>query len=549
MAALNGGARWSAAALLGILTLAAAIRCVRLESVPPGVFCDEAALALNAESLASRGRTLEGEVFPLYPKARSFEAWGVRGVVYQPVFQYAAIPFVRLLGARPAGIRLTSVVLGVLGVWAVFLLGRAMFGPAVGLAGAALMACVPWHVHFSRVGFEAIAWPTLLAAGAALLWTGPGRPVLLSCGAGVLAVATYAYPTAKLFVPILLIAFVAVRWRDLRASGTSALLAPTVTLLLLVLPNLWLVLVGTGQERVGNLLVWSASLEGERATRFLQEQGGWGARVLGAGAVRVPFTILYNFIQVLSPSFLFLDGDPNPRHGVPGMGLLSLTWLPLMGLGLFRLFRGREPAHVFLGLWLALFPLPSAITIEAPHAIRSIHGIPALAILAAVGGVTLFEAMGRRPVARRLVAAAALLLFAGETAIYLRRYHRDYPKRASEAWQAGLGEALAYARSRLADGEKVFVTARPLNSFLLTVFYGLPDLARLRLSPDPAESVRDTPYRILLPGAGEREAPEDWFVLEPAELEGRPRLRRIHEVRDPEGRTRFVVARQAQAPR
>ena len=84
--------RWRSAALgpAAILLVAAALRVVALETVPPPLYCDEASIALGADCLGETGRDSFCRPWPLY-----LEAFGE---FTNPIFVYTALPVVRLLG-------------------------------------------------------------------------------------------------------------------------------------------------------------------------------------------------------------------------------------------------------------------------------------------------------------------------------------------------------------------------------------------------------------------------------------------------------------------
>ena len=215
-------------ALAAILALAAALRVDRLAETPAGLFADEAAIAANALALGASGRDLAGARLPLYSRLRSFEVDGIGGIVSQPLFQYASVPFARVLGRSETAVRLPAAAFGVLGVIAAYLLGGALFGRPVGIAAAALLAIAPWHLHFSRVGFEAVSLPALLALGVWQLLRGLERPPCLAIGAALLALATYAYPVGRLFVPILVVGLALAYGRRLVARRRSLVAAVLV---------------------------------------------------------------------------------------------------------------------------------------------------------------------------------------------------------------------------------------------------------------------------------------------------------------------------------
>ena len=423
-------------ALAAVLALGAGLRLDRLAETPAGLFADEAAIAANAWALGASGRDLAGTKLPLYSRLRSFEVSGLTGIVSQPVFQYASVPFVRLLGRTQTAARLPAVGFGVLGIAGAFLLGGALFDRRVGIAAAALLAIAPWHLHLSRVGFEAVSLPALLALAAWQILRGLERPRSLAIGAALLALATYAYPVARVFVPLLIVGFALAYGRRVLAKR-RALAVAAVVFAVLELPNLVSLATGADRERLRETLLPWADLRHERAVAWLEDRSGGSplaARVLAERRLLVPFVFAWDYAAYLSPRFLFLEGDPNPRHHPTRLGACPLFYAPLLLTGVGALWRRRrEPASRLLLWWLFSWPIPASMAVDAPHAIRSICALPALEVAAALGFATLAVPTVAGPWRAILRTAAAALAAAAvaETLTFVRSYHDEYRLRSA----------------------------------------------------------------------------------------------------------------------
>jgi hypothetical protein len=64
--------------------------------------------------------------------------------------------------------------------------------------------------------------------------------------------------------------------------------------------------------------------------------------------------------------------------------------------GLIALWRDRTPAARFVLAWVLLAPLLGALTVDPPHATRTIALLPALQVVAARGALLLLDLAGRR---------------------------------------------------------------------------------------------------------------------------------------------------------
>ena len=97
-----------------------------------------------------------------------------------------------------------------------------------------------------------------------------------------------------------------------------------------------------------------------------------------------PFDWLVNYLSYLGPDYLFFNGDPEIRHSLLNVGQLYFFELATLPMGIFFLVRRKRKEDALLGLWLALYPIPAALT-DPSHAIRSIVGVPLFALVSACG--------------------------------------------------------------------------------------------------------------------------------------------------------------------
>jgi 4-amino-4-deoxy-L-arabinose transferase-like glycosyltransferase len=442
-----------------------------------------------------------------------------------------------------------------LGIAATYLAGRALFGRGVGLAAGALLAVAPWHVHLSRVGFEAVSLPALLALAVWQLATGVLRPRRLVLGAALAALATYAYPPAQIFVPLLLAAF-ALSYRRELAARPRALACAMVAFAVLEIPNAWTVATGANRARLAQTLITRADLSHEPSARWLAARGETSplARaILSDRKLLVPFAFVWSYAAHLSPRFLFLEGDANPRHHPTRFGACPLFYAPLLAAGLAVLVRRRrEPASRWLLAWLALWPVPASLTVEAPHAIRAIPALPALELAAALGLAALVAPLraaaaphaGRAGAARRRLAlgatAALAALALAETAAWVRYYHGEYRVRSAAAWQAGLQPALRDLARRRAEHPHAVLSGSIFGIHAFALFFGEVDLARIDARLPLAEQLEAQGLSIAAPGAPVRAQPGALWLVTHGDL-GLASWRELARIPLPDGSPNLYV--------
>ena len=139
--------------LVIILLISAISRLIRLSTWPDGAYPDEAYAAYNAYGLLTEGIDTWGYHFPVY-----FIAWGSGMNV---AYSYLSIPFIYLLGPTMLAIRLPQAIISILGVYAMYVIGRECFCKTTGLLLAFILAINPWSILNARFGLESTLAPNM----------------------------------------------------------------------------------------------------------------------------------------------------------------------------------------------------------------------------------------------------------------------------------------------------------------------------------------------------------------------------------------------------
>ncbi|MFN8643668.1 MAG: glycosyltransferase family 39 protein [Candidatus Binatia bacterium] len=508
------------AALAAVVLLALALRVWQLEDVPAGLYCDEAGNGYNAFALGTAGMDENGVRWPLY-------VWSFGTSYKNPVFIYAAILPVKLFGLSAFSVRLTAALFGTGTVLALFFLGRALFGPWVGLWAALFLAVAPWHLHFSRIAFELIAFPLLMVWACTLLVRFTQGRRTLPAALGLCALCVYAYAPAAMFVPAFLVGFGLLFLPELLRHWRQFLLALAVAAAVLAPAAVFF----SSQTRTGTQYF--------RRTTFLDPQQPWREQAERFGR---------NYVQFFSPRFLLQDGDPIFRHSVRDFGELYPLFIPFAVLGAGAALLRRDRASKLLLWWLALYPVAPSLMNEIPSATRGIIGAPILCLLAAVGvGAALralrFLAPRRRwGVALQAVAAlAGLALLGVEVGRYLRAYFVDYPTYAAltpGAFQFGYRDAIRFMEGERANYDLLLLSATDANQPQVFAQFYRPI--------DPRDWVRrrDAGYLIIRPEDFIRTDPSQRVLaaLHPDDVDLFADLQVKQLVKGPGDKLAFVVA-------
>lgn len=428
-------------AMAGLITAAAVLRLVRLDTLPPGLFRDEAEKGCTAYSILLTGRDLSGHLLPLFTN--------VFGVTTSVLYQYIAVPFIAVFGLNEWGVRLPAAAAGTITLLVNWRFMERERGRTAAVWASVFLALSPWHIVFSRWAQQGILLPLLLSA-AMLAWRGflRGSKAGLPVAAGCFAAAVYAYEVARLFVPLLMLLILILYWRELLVRRRETAIAALVFAIVSTpVARLALTQPAAAQARFNAISILGQGLS-------LWETVGW---------------FLHNYIVHFSPGFLLIHGDAEMRHSA-GVGVLTGAEFVAMLFGLGVLLRRRTREDWIWIAWLALFPVAASLTrIGIPHALRTIVAIPAIQNIAGIGvGAMLDRAQPQRRAAlQRHFCLIAVLTFLPFAITYYTRYAR----RSAISWQYGVKQAMELLRPEMQRIDQI-VFYNVTGAEYLTAFYG-----------------------------------------------------------------------------
>ena len=332
--------------IAGSLAAGILLRAVRLDTVPPGLHCDEACNGYDAYSLLHTGCDHRGNLLPL-----SFQGFNDYRM---PLFDYSLLPLIETLGLKPAVVRLGAAIWGIVDLGAMTVLAGLLGGWPVAAATALLGALSPWHLALSRYGIEATAASAAitLAVCCFFSWERWRRRRWLVASAAFFGLSLYAYSITKVATP-LLVAWLAFSYRRELTRSRSGIFWALGTLLLFAAPQGILMLLHPAetQARFGHLSIF------RYMSMFNPDATVW-RRIVIVGA---------NYLSYFTPSYLFTTGDRGDHWTLlypPRFGLLLPEEAPLILLGLLALFRTRErKAAALLVVWVAIAALPAAMIV------------------------------------------------------------------------------------------------------------------------------------------------------------------------------------------
>ncbi len=358
--------------LLIIIAIAAFFRLWQLNTIPPGLYPDEAANGQDALLI------LGGHHSPFFE----------RGLGREALYLYLLAGSIGLFGIGVLQIHLVSALVGILTVISAWFLAKKLFNTRVAFFASFFLATSAWHATLSRTGFRAILVPLFSIllfyfAYSTFKETSRKKRIWFAILAGIsLGLGFYTYIPFRAMIGILgllsIILFFINRkiFKKFRAEIIIGLSSAILVLIPLVIyfighPDF---LVG----RAGGVSIFNPDLN----------HGD----------------IIGTFFDILKKTFwmFFVDGDLNWRHNVSGFSMLNplvsfffafgflysllIIFKKFLKINIFRKESSENYfKYLFLITWFFGMLAPELLSAQAiPHSLRAIGTIPAVFFFSAI---------------------------------------------------------------------------------------------------------------------------------------------------------------------
>jgi len=453
--------------LVLILILSGFLRLYKLGSYPP-LNADEASIGYNAWSLIKTGKDEHGDAFPLHFK--SFGDFKPGG------YFYLVLPFVASLGLNEWAVRLPSAFLAIATIWLVYLIVRLVFKDRIwALFSALILTLSPWHIHFSRGGWESNVALFFITLGVYFFFKSiksdlaSSKFFLFSIVSFVLSL--YVYHSARIIAPMMFIGLILFNFKKF-LSQQKKLYLPIIIGFILVIPVAISFLTGGASSRFSGVGLFADSGPIWRVNELLgQHQTNTRlARVFHNKVVIYALAFIDNYFSHFDGRFLFIDGDAVPRSKLPDMGQMHIFESLFLILGIFFLARKRLKNRYLILVWLLVSPIASALTFQAPSALRSLSLVVPLSLIAAFGAKQLFLFFKNKGVKTLgLIIFGVIYLWAG--IYWFDRYFFHYLKRFPYAWPQGFKAAVVKVNKEVPAAIPVCFETSHDQPYILTLFH------------------------------------------------------------------------------
>ena len=361
--------------LLIILIIAAFFRLWQLDSIPPGLYPDEAINGNEALDIIQQGKF---KIF--YPENNGREG----------LFIWLISLSFLIFGPSIWAIKIVPAIFGILTVLGLYLLTKELLriencklkivnlkNETIALTASFFLAISFWHINFSRIGFRAILVPFVLVFGFYFLFRGfRQKKILFFVISGIFfGLGFYTYISYRFIV--LLLAVVLIRFwlsEKSKIKSKKRFLFSTFYFLL----SIFITALPIG-------------------IYFLLNPGDFFGRAVGVSVFSQKNPI-YQIGKslILNLGMFNIYGDENWRHNFAGSPQLlwpiGIFFLIGIIISIKELITSTKIKNWLLMPWFIIMLLPGILSYEGiPHALRVIGVIPAVYIFAGLGAFWLFK--------------------------------------------------------------------------------------------------------------------------------------------------------------
>ena len=447
--------------LILIFLLGLTLRFVKLEQLPAILNRDEAALAYNALLIRETGQDEWQVSAPLVFK--SFGDYKLPSYPYLLAFLFNFLP------SNDFVVRLPSALAGSLLIVLAFFFARDVLKLKTrsSLLLALFVALNPVFFFYSRIAFEANLALLLFVTSLFFLLKSKSNYYL---AAFLLFLATLTYNTPLLLLPFILP--IIIFQHGLKNYKTWLL--PVLLFVAIFLFGAFN-FASLASQKSGITIFNDQTLWQDFATYRTSLPENY-RMILGNKYLFYAKEIGRNFLDSFSLNFLVENGGSHPWHSLPATGhlfyllyfLAIFMLIDLLGEFLIKPADKKMRSRHFICFYLLLIALaPSVVTVDSPHATRSLFFFFMLLSLAAMFIDRLSTVFLKHS---RTIFTLIILGLALESAFYYKKYFLDYPQQQPSSLFVEYRDLLFEAEQKYSD-QKISVIDEGGYQYILTAWY------------------------------------------------------------------------------
>ena len=467
---------------IAILFLCLVLRFYKITEVPASLNWDEASNTYNAYSILKTAKDEYGNFLPL--ANRSFDDYK------PPAYMYFTIPSVWIFGLSEFAARLPSAIFGVLTCISIFFLAKKLTNSnAISYTSFFLLSITPWHIQFSRVGFEANVGLFFVVSGFTFLLYAIRKYssrlnsfIYFLISAVFFAFSFYSYHAYRIVVPLMVFSFYIIFRERIHQIPKKFVITYFIVILGLISPLFFTLPKEAFLSRFEATSQKAQKRDIERSIEFINQdiqRNFFFGKTIHNRRIEFVKTYVSNYLSHFNLNFIFLEGDGELRHHVQNMGLLFLFQLPLLIYGLLRFFQKVDKSKLLILSWLLIAPLGAIAGSEVPHAIRSYSMVIPLTIISSFGFIELWKIIMHK---KFYIFVFAFIIFLSSL-VYLHEYFNHYPVYSAPSWQFATKRAALVTKSLEYKYNQITIDSQNIEqAYIFWLFYTEYDPVNYQMS-------------------------------------------------------------------
>lgn len=437
--------------LLVLISVSFFLRLYKIDQVPSSLYYDEVDYGYQARSLIETHKDYRGELSPFY--VHSFND------IRAPIPAYFTV-FTTLLFTKPElAVRMPFVISGTIVVVLIFLLMQLWTKKFwLSFLVSLVFAFNPWQIQFSRFSHEVGVMQLfyLLALFFFFHSMKAKKYATLLLPTVLFSLCLYTYRTMSFYIPLTFLMLGFFYHKQLIEFGFKKIFFLLITAAAIIIPFLvFTTIKAPDMPRINQLAITADPAipiwiqrnrevdSGDLVDATLGKKAIFGSFIFHNKPLSWLGSFWNNYFQTFSADFLFLKGDPNPRHSVGSMGELYFIDILALIMGLFYLGRNLKIKEFqFLLAWFLTAPIPAALTVDgAKHGARLFIFSAPLLIVVGLGWWFIFKNIGKFKFAWFL-ALSLVILWCFQFITYYHRYLVHYPIESARYFGYGFKQVM-----------------------------------------------------------------------------------------------------------
>ncbi len=457
-----------------IALIAFLLRFYQLNRFPVGLNWDEVSHGYNSYSLIKTGKDQWSASWPIF----NFRAYGDYPTTLN---MYLSIPFIYFFGLNEWTTRLVSALCGFGLVIVSYFLGLEIFkNQKKSLILMLLVGLSPWTFFPSRGVFQSTVAQLFFTLGILFLIKTLNKIKFLPLGIFFISVSTYAYHNTKIVVPILLLFYFLIFFKNLKSKlskNKKTFLISLIILLFLIIPQTINIFNKDAQARSR----WVFAINPSTINQIEINRNNAGNSFISKLKYN-RFTVFgqivaKNYLGFINPKILFFNSTQNFQFNIPNTGVLYSICLPFFYIGLIILIINsiKKSSHenkkyFFLIFWFLIGLIPSVVTVGDFPIIRAMTILPLPQVFITFG---IFKTINffKNKNYTKIFIGLILLILTIQSIKYFKNYFNDYFKNYSDSWQYGYKEAVSYIKENYSNYDQIIFTKKYGEAHEFILFY------------------------------------------------------------------------------